>query len=128
MVKDGEVEGKAITCTRDVIDYMKELKRSDREQVICLYLNARNIPICKHVVSVGTLNASLVHPREIFKIAILKNSASFIMVHNHPSGGLEPSEADVMLSGRMKDAGKIMGIEIQDHIIVTPDGKSKSII
>ena len=83
--------------------------------------------IHKETISIGTLNASLVHPREVFKPAIECLAASIIVAHNHPSGGCEPSEADVMLTGRLSDAGKLLGVEVVDHVLVT--GKDyKSII
>ena len=84
-----------------------------------LYLNARNQLIHKETISIGTLNASLVHPREVFKPAIDHLAASIIVAHNHPSGGCEPSEADVMLTGRLSDAGKLLGIEVADHLVIT---------
>ena len=70
-------------------------------------------------ISVGTLNASLVHPREVFKEAIQGSASSVILVHNHPSDDLEPSEEDIKLTRRMVEAGKILGIEVLDHIIIT---------
>jgi len=82
-------------------------------------LNARNQLVHKETISIGTLNASLVHPREVFKPAIEHLAASIIIAHNHPSGEVEASEADVMLTGRLADAGKLLGIELADHIIIT---------
>ena len=73
------------------------------------------------IISIGTLNASLIHPRETFRTAILKNCASVIVVHNHPSGSLEPSNEDLAVTKRLKDAGKLLGIEVLDHVIVTAD-------
>ncbi|NCA94255.1 MAG: hypothetical protein EOM84_03660, partial [Sphingobacteriia bacterium] len=71
------------------------------------------------IISVGTLNANLVHPREVFKSAIDYLAASIIIAHNHPSGGAEPSDNDLTTTNRLKEAGKIMGIELIDHIIIT---------
>jgi len=70
-------------------------------------------------VSIGTLNASLVHPREVFSEAISANAASVIFAHNHPSGDTEPSSDDLLITKRLVEAGKIMGIEVADHIVVT---------
>ena len=89
----------------------------NKEHFFVIMLDARNRPIGVYVVSIGTLNACLVHPREVFKRAIQRNCASIIIGHNHPSGGTEPSEADIMLTGRITDAGKILGIELLDSII-----------
>ena len=90
---------------------------ADREIFVALHLNARNQPVGHEVVSIG----SLVHPREIFKAAILSNSAGVILVHNHPSGDATPSREDIELTRRMVKAGEILGIEVLDHIIVAGD-------
>ncbi|MFA6011917.1 MAG: JAB domain-containing protein [Desulfobacteraceae bacterium] len=121
LVRDGEIEVNSITAAFEVIDKMKDFVRADRENVVCLYLDAKNRIIGQHVVSVGTVNASLVHPREVFKIAILKNAIQVIVMHNHPSGNIEPSEADNEVTTRLASAGKLLGIELVDHIIVAPD-------
>jgi len=75
---------------------------------------------------IGTLNESLVHPREIFQEALKQNACSVILAHNHPSGSNEPSQSDLEITRRIKDAGKIMGIEVLDHIIVTKGKKPYS--
>jgi DNA repair protein RadC len=89
----------------------------DREIMIAVALDARNRPIGSHIVSVGTLSASLVHPREVLKFALLANSASIILAHNHPSGERTPSKEDIELTRRMCKAGEIMGIKILDHLV-----------
>lgn len=94
------------------------LEDLDREQVIVCCLDNKNQPVSINVVSVGTLNSSLVHPREVFKTAILSNAASIILFHNHPSGDPEPSQEDINITTRIKDAGLILGIELLDHIII----------
>jgi DNA repair protein RadC len=127
LVRDGEIQARTIRKAEDAVKACKTLTRSDREQFICFYLNARNQIIAHHVASIGTANASLVHPREVYKVAILKNAVSVLVAHNHPSGGAEPSEADLELTKRLEDAGKILGIELLDHIIVTPDGQTRSV-
>ena len=86
-----------------------------------LILNTKNKIVAVHEVSRGTLNASMVHPREVFKPAVLHNAAAIICFHNHPSGDLEPSREDIEITKRLVVAGKIMGIEILDHIIVSDD-------
>ena len=93
-------------------DYFKE-----HFMVCCL--DVRNRLISIENVSMGTLTASLVHPREVFEIAIKKHSASIIVSHNHPSGDTEPSEEDIRITRRLVEAGKIMAIEVVDHLIIT---------
>jgi len=83
-----------------------------------LILNTKNKIVAVHEISRGTLNSSIVHPREVFKPAILHNAAAIICFHNHPSGDTEPSRDDIEITNRLIEAGKIMGIEILDHIIV----------
>jgi len=96
----------------------KELLGSDREQFVCLHLNTKNALISWEVVSVGSLTASIVHPREVFKGAILANAASVILCHNHPSGEPTPSGADAGLTRRLVRAGEMVGIEVLDHVIL----------
>ncbi len=108
-----------IKTAKDAVAQLQELRTAKKEHFVAMYLNARNQLVHKETISIGTLNASLVHPREVFKPAIECLAASIIIAHNHPSGGVEPSEADVMLTGRLTDAGKLLGIEVVDHVIVT---------
>ena len=86
-----------------------------------LILNIKYKIVAVHEISRGTLNSSIVHPREVFKPAILHNAAAIICFHNHPSGDPEPSKEDIKITNRLVEAGKIMGIEILDHIIVSDD-------
>jgi DNA repair protein RadC len=86
-----------------------------------LVLNTKNKIVAVHEISRGTLSASIIHPREVFKPAVLHNAAAIICFHNHPSGDPEPSREDVELTKRLFEAGKIMGIEVLDHIIVGDD-------
>jgi DNA repair protein RadC len=96
-------------------------RKAKKEHFCVFFLDTQNHITGKEVISIGTLNASLIHPRETFRTAILKNCASVIIVHNHPSGSLEPSEEDLAVTKRLKDAGKLLGIEVLDHVIVTAD-------
>jgi DNA repair protein RadC len=96
------------------------LRGVDREHFVGLYLDSSNQLICIHPVSVGTLNASLIHPREVFKLACLVSAASVIVAHNHPSGNAEPSREDISVTKQLVEAGKILDIPIHDHLIVTP--------
>jgi DNA repair protein RadC len=94
------------------------LKGADREHCVVVLLDARHKVIGLNTVSIGTVSASLVHPREVFKPAILANASAIILAHNHPSGKLEPSEHDVELTRRLIEAGKLLGIELMDHLIL----------
>ncbi len=109
-----------ICSTKDVIAQAVYLRDRTREHLMTIYLNARNEMVWKKQSTfIGTLNANLVHPREIFSEALAHNAASVILVHNHPSGDPEPSEDDLEITKRIQEAGKIMGIDVLDHIIIT---------
>ncbi len=118
---NGTDDQAAISSASDVVCWFSGIQDSDREQFCCLHLDTRSRVKAMEIVSTGTLNASLVHPREVFKAAILNNAASVILAHNHPSGDPTPSREDVELTHRMVNAGEILGIQMMDHIIVTPD-------
>jgi len=98
------------------------IKDKAKEHFKLILLNPRNKIIGISTVSVGTLNASLVHPREVFKDAIVHSAASVVLAHNHPSGDPEPSEDDLTITKRLTEAGKILGVEVIDHIIVGKNG------
>lgn len=100
------------------------IKDKAKEHFKLILLNTRNKIIGISTISVGTLNASLVHPREVFKEALVHSASSVILAHNHPSGDTEPSEEDIKITRRLSEAGKIMGIEVIDHIIITTHGYS----
>jgi DNA repair protein RadC len=87
-----------------------------------LHLNGASQLIEKQLVSLGTLNQSLVHPREVFRQAIINSAAGIIVVHNHPSGALEPSAEDKQITKRLKECGVLIGIELLDHIIISKNG------
>lgn len=94
------------------------LDDKDREHFIVASLDTKNQPVSISVCHIGSLNASIVHPREVMKSAILSNAASIIVGHNHPSGKPEPSKEDIDVTKRLVEAGKIIGIDVIDHIIV----------
>ncbi len=106
---------------KDVWERMGDVRNSKKEHFIVFYLDSRNQEIQKEIVSIGILNESLVHPREVFENAIKNNAAAIIIAHNHPSGSIEPSEADISVTKRLVSAGKILDIEVLDHIIVSKD-------
>lgn len=121
MVKESSFlyENRRVNSSVDAIELFKRfLNESDREQFLVCCMDIKNQPTSINVVSIGTLNSSLVHPREVFKVAILANSASIIVAHNHPSGDPTPSEEDINITIRLKEAGKIIGIDILDHVII----------
>ncbi len=89
------------------------------EQVLALHFNTKHTLIGVHVVSVGTLDASLVHPRDVFKAAVLSNASGLILAHNHPSGDPTPSGEDRALSNRLPQAGELLGVDLLDFVIVT---------
>jgi DNA repair protein RadC len=97
---------------------LEEVVQEKRELFGVVYLSTKNEPLAHEVISVGSLNASVVHPREIFRRAIVESAASLIIVHNHPSGDLEPSTEDKELTDRLVEAGKLLGIQVLDHLIV----------
>lgn len=100
-----------------------ELKASDREMFCVLHLNAKGKPLSMSVVSVGELTATSAHPREVFKSSILANAACVILMHNHPSGDVTPSEDDKKTTRRLTEVGNLLGIRVVDHIIVA-EGRS----
>lgn len=104
----------------DVIKLVRQrLKDKKKEHFLILCLDTRNNLIKISSISTGTLDTNLVHPREVFKEAIQSLSSSIILVHNHPSGNPEPSEADIDITKRIVETGKVVGIDVLDHIIVT---------
>ena len=103
-----------ISCPCDSLPFLWDIRGKDREHFICLYLNARNQMIHREVISIGSLSASIVHPREVFSVAIQQCAASILLAHNHPSSDPSPSKDDIELTRRLIKAGEILGIEILD--------------
>ena len=115
-----EVPDRRICCPEDAVKIVVEYLRGvDREHFVGLYLNSANGLIGIHTISIGILNGALVHPREVFKLAYMMGAASVIISHNHPSGNVEPSSEDLSITRQLVEAGKILGIPLHDHIIVT---------
>ncbi|MCK6259565.1 DNA repair protein RadC [Fictibacillus sp. KIGAM418] len=113
----------AIKSPEDAADcIMEELRYEKQERFLALYLNTRNEIIRKRIIFVGTLNSSVVHPREVFKEGINSNAASVIVAHNHPSGNPQPSREDIDVTKRLKEVSSVIGIDLLDHIIIG-DGK-----
>ncbi len=123
LLKDKKSE--LILSPKDVWERMEDIRGSKKEHFVAFYLDSRNQAIKRDIISIGTLNESLVHPREVFESAIKYNAASIIIAHNHPSGDLNPSEVDIEISKRLINAGKILDIKIIDHVLVTNDSWSR---
>jgi len=111
-----------INSLDDAIKELSHIKENKKENFVVLYLDARNKLIYKETVSIGSLNANLVHPREVFEPAVRHLAAQIVLAHNHPSGDPEPSEDDLEITKRLTESGKILGIEVVDHIIITKTG------
>ncbi|OGU80033.1 MAG: hypothetical protein A2W11_04875 [Ignavibacteria bacterium RBG_16_35_7] len=110
---------KKITSPKDIAEFFVPILRDElKEKFLVVCLNSANKVTKFEAISVGSLNSSVVHPREIFKFAIENSSASIILIHNHPSGNLEPSNEDIAITKKLVEAGKILNIQVLDHIIV----------
>lgn len=121
MVRESTVlyEPRQILCPLDSIRLIKNIiDDADREKFIVISLDTKNQPTHVEICSIGSLNSTIVHPREVFKSAIISNAATIILAHNHPSGKLQPSAEDKILTERLKEAGEIIGIRVLDHVIV----------
>ena len=115
-------QNKKITSAKDVYEELKENHNKKQEYFLAIYLDGANHLIQTKIITIGILNQSLVHPREVFSYAIEKRCASIIVAHNHPSGILEASNEDINVTKRLKESGKILGIELLDHLIITNNG------
>lgn len=111
-----------IRTAQDVFDYLKDMHSLPKEQLRGIYLDTHNRVIHDEVISIGTLNSNIVHPREVFRPALEYGAAAIILAHNHPSGVETPSSSDIEITAQLIDAGKIIGIRILDHIIITKHG------
>ena len=123
-----EVVSEPVENPADVTAYLDtlDIRISDREMFVVLHLDVRNRVVAHEITSIGSQTASLVHPREVFKSAILKGACSIILSHNHPSGDPSPSKDDIDLTHRLVEAGRLMGIDVLDHIIVAPPDRNLS--
>ncbi|GAE27674.1 DNA repair protein RadC [Halalkalibacter wakoensis JCM 9140] len=108
-----------IRSPEDVSNYvMEDMRFLQQEHFDCLYLNTKNQVLIRKTIFIGSLNASIVHPREVFKEAFRRSAASIICLHNHPSGDPTPSREDIEVTKRLTESGKVLGIELLDHIII----------
>lgn len=115
-----------VRTAKDVYSYARDMERLPKEHLRGIYLNSHYRVIHDEVLSIGTINANLVHPREVFKPAVEYGAAAIILVHNHPSGIITPSAADIEITEQLIAAGKIMGLNLIDHVIIG-NGKYNSI-
>lgn len=111
-----------VTDASDVYAALTEYRRCGREHFIAMTIDSASRVIQTRVISIGTLDQSLVHPREVFVDAIIDRAAGIIVAHNHPSGQLEPSHEDKAITKRLKEAGKLLGMGLLDHVIITDRG------
>jgi len=110
-----------ILSAEDIWNLCVDIRDSKKEHFIAFYIDTQNCLIERQIISIGTLNASLVHPREVFEPAVRLSASSVILAHNHPSGNCEPSQDDIEITKRLTESGKILGMEIADHVIVVKD-------
>ncbi|WP_318246398.1 RadC family protein [Rossellomorea aquimaris] len=109
----------SIRSPEDGANYvMNDMRFLAQEHFVCLYLNTKNQVLHKQTIFIGSLNASIVHPREVFKEAFRRSAASIICIHNHPSGDPTPSKEDIEVTKRLVECGRIIGIDILDHLII----------
>jgi len=111
-----------ISSAQDAVTLVSDLKNKKQEHLVCLYLNARNALLKKETISIGTLDKSLIHPREIFALGLEIRAAGVILAHNHPSGDPKPSEQDKQVAKRIVEAGQLMGVNVIDFLIVAKNG------
>lgn len=111
-----------IRTAHDVYEYLKDMHNLPKEQLRGLYLDTHNRVIHQEVISMGTINSNIVHPREVFRPALEYGAAAVVLAHNHPSGVVTPSTADVEITKQLVHAGKIIGINLMDHVVITADG------
>lgn len=111
-----------VYSSESIFNYYKD-KLSDKlqEYFYCVYLDTKNHIIKDKLLFIGTINQSLVHPREVFKEAYLLSATSIICIHNHPSGNVNPSNNDIIITKQLKEVGKLLGINVIDHIIIGKD-------
>ena len=110
-----------IRNAKDVYDYLQDMRHLPKEHLRGLYLNTHNRVIRDEVISIGTINSNIIHPREVFKLGLDVSAVAVILAHNHPSGEAMPSAEDVEITKQLVQAGKILGIRVLDHVIITKD-------
>jgi DNA repair protein RadC len=123
LVQDGTADVSPLTAPADVARHLGDVATSDREQMVALFLDTKNRPIGRHLVSVGTVDSTPVQPRDVFRAALVSGAVNgLILVHNHPSGDVTPSRCDDEVTRLIAKAGTLLGIRLLDHVILAPDG------
>lgn len=117
--KKNDASMPTIRTAADVFEYVKDMRDLSKEHLRGIYLNAHYKVIHDEVISIGTVDTNIIHPREVFKPALEYAAAAVILVHNHPSGMTAPSDADIAITRQLVEAGKLLGIDLIDHVIVT---------
>jgi DNA repair protein RadC len=115
-------ESNKIECAEDVLPLLSDIRNKSQEHFVCITLNGASEVIQKRIVTVGILDRSLVHPRDVFADVIIDRAAAVIFAHNHPSGDLQPSDEDIRTQARLVQAADILGIRVLDHLIVSRKG------
>jgi DNA repair protein RadC len=108
-----------IRSAKDVYEYLQDMRNLSKEHLRGLYLNSHSKILRDEVISIGTVNSNMIHPREVFRPAIEANAAAIVLAHNHPSGEASPSAEDIEITKQLVEAGKILGITVLDHVIIT---------
>jgi DNA repair protein RadC len=117
------IAGASFCSSLDVAEYYRpRMKDAKKEMFRCALLDTKNRILREEIVSIGSLTASIVHPRDTFKAAIRESAAAVIFIHNHPSGDIKPSQEDILLTKRLVQAGEVLGIQVLDHIIIGDGG------
>ncbi|MCX6718909.1 MAG: hypothetical protein NTZ38_00835, partial [Candidatus Taylorbacteria bacterium] len=109
---------------KDAYEYLQDMRNLPKEHLRGLYLNSHNRVIRDEVISIGTINSNMIHPREVFRPAIESNASAVVLAHNHPSGEAVASPEDIEITKQLIQAGKILGISLLDHVIITKDAFS----
>lgn len=117
--------GIKIQSVEDVASVLMDIRNKKQEHFVLITLDGADRLIDRHIISIGTVNASMIHPRDVYLQAINDNAANIVIAHNHPSGSLSPSSADIELTKRLMEAGKLIGIPLQSHIIITKNDAIK---
>lgn len=116
-----------IRCPEDAANYLSDLSFLDQEHLVAIFLNTKNVVLSRKTIFIGSLNASIVHPREIYRQALKLGAASIVIGHNHPSGHAGPSREDIEVTNRLVEVGKMVGIELIDHVIIGESGSFTSL-
>jgi DNA repair protein RadC len=122
LYKKNDLGLSVIRTAKDVYDFLVDMRTLPKEQLRGLYLDTHNRVIHQEIISIGTINSNITHPREVFRPALEYSAAAVILAHNHPSGVVTPSTSDVQITKQIIEAGKILGISLMDHVIITKDG------